>query len=434
MASGSRLCFWLFLPTLIAGSIGATLTPAIIADSWHLLVASIFTIIVSWFLAGFVRRIFLGRDSVSAFRPIQVAISFTNCAVLPLLLLESLCEQAIINSNFEDRDECFDKATGMIFVYVICWQVCFYAWGYHLLGESTPLEGTPSKASLGGKSHGSSGLSRTLLAPVVNTESPAVVLAAQEGNVRLDDTVRDTYRQPVIDPRASFTPPQQPRSQTQQQQDSVELNTTIHNDEPVRMGGIGVISEVVAPSQPKRTGSTTESCLEEGQRGEGGENKVCLGHYKSASKETVVLFGEHETGRGSSDVQQNGKDHGRVARMDASGQGGKEAGETQLITWEERGRKFVTNVLLSPGIVAVLCAIVMVMVPSLQRMLFHNPKAALRPLGAAVQVLICSAVVDLIRVVKNVLCTTMILVRCSQTAGTSKLECSKQHDQPTRAR
>ncbi|CAM9817494.1 unnamed protein product [Discosporangium mesarthrocarpum] len=97
MQSTSRLSNLLFLPALVIASIGSTLTPEAIAGSWHLLVANFFTHIISWFVAGVVGRIFLGRDRLAAFRPVRVAITFPNCVGLPLLLMESLCEQGIVN-------------------------------------------------------------------------------------------------------------------------------------------------------------------------------------------------------------------------------------------------------------------------------------------------------------------------------------------------
>lgn len=41
---------------------------------------------------------------------------------------------------------------------------------------------------------------------------------------------------------------------------------------------------------------------------------------------------------------------------------------------------------MSPNIIAVACGLAIAMVPPVQKMLFDNPVAILRPLGAALQV------------------------------------------------
>lgn len=49
-------------------------------------------------------------------------------------------------------------------------------------------------------------------------------------------------------------------------------------------------------------------------------------------------------------------------------------------------RKRMLRLLMSPNIIAVTIGVVIAMIPPLQRMLFANPRAVLRPLGAAVEV------------------------------------------------
>lgn len=89
----SRLCTLLFLPALVISSIGATLTPAGLRDSWQLVVASSFTILASNFTAWAFARMLLGPEDRKTYRPVQLAIAFQNPAAFPLLLVASLCEQ-----------------------------------------------------------------------------------------------------------------------------------------------------------------------------------------------------------------------------------------------------------------------------------------------------------------------------------------------------
>lgn len=53
-------------------------------------------------------------------------------------------------------------------------------------------------------------------------------------------------------------------------------------------------------------------------------------------------------------------------------------------------RRRVSRILLSPNIVAVVIGLIVAMIAPLQKLLFDNPRAILRPLGAAVEV--CSLV------------------------------------------
>ena len=89
----SRVCALLFQPALVISSTGATLNLADLKDSWQLVVAGGLTICLSFAVAWVSTRLLLGPESGLAFRPVQLAIAFQNCALIPLLLMESLCEQ-----------------------------------------------------------------------------------------------------------------------------------------------------------------------------------------------------------------------------------------------------------------------------------------------------------------------------------------------------
>ncbi|CAM9920405.1 unnamed protein product, partial [Choristocarpus tenellus] len=138
--STSRLSNAVFLPALVGSSIGASLTPEILSDSWHLLVANSFTHILSWTLAWICGRVLLTFENRYTFRPVQVAVAFPNSGALPLLFLESLCDQDLIKSDFGNDEECLDRGTGFVFVYMIGWQLWFFGWGFHLLSGCAALE------------------------------------------------------------------------------------------------------------------------------------------------------------------------------------------------------------------------------------------------------------------------------------------------------
>jgi len=95
--TSSRVCALLFLPSLVVSSIGSTLTPSILLDSWQLVVAAVFTISISFALAGVLGRVFLSAQDRRGLLPVQLAIAFPNSVTFPLLLVDALCKQDAIN-------------------------------------------------------------------------------------------------------------------------------------------------------------------------------------------------------------------------------------------------------------------------------------------------------------------------------------------------
>ncbi|CAB1097057.1 unnamed protein product [Ectocarpus sp. CCAP 1310/34] len=138
----SRACALLFLPSLMISSLGATLNPEALKNSWQLVVAGSFTVALSGTVAWVVGRVFFRRpEDRRAFRPAGLAITFANSAGFPLLLMNALCEQDYVRSDYnDDALECFTQATGMIFIYVVVWQMYFFGWGFYALGHDDTLE------------------------------------------------------------------------------------------------------------------------------------------------------------------------------------------------------------------------------------------------------------------------------------------------------
>ncbi|CAM9547180.1 unnamed protein product [Ectocarpus fasciculatus] len=123
-------------------SLGATLNPEALKNSWQLVVAGSFTVALSGTVAWVVGRVFFRRpEDRRAFRPAGLAITFANSAGFPLLLMNALCEQDYVRSDYnDDAVECFTQATGMIFIYVVVWQMYFFGWGFYALGHDDTLE------------------------------------------------------------------------------------------------------------------------------------------------------------------------------------------------------------------------------------------------------------------------------------------------------
>ncbi len=86
----------LFLPCLLLGWIGGSLTAAALRNSWHMVAGSALSIGLSNAIASVFGRLLMRREARPMFRPAQMAIAFPDSLVLPLLLLDELCEQSII--------------------------------------------------------------------------------------------------------------------------------------------------------------------------------------------------------------------------------------------------------------------------------------------------------------------------------------------------
>lgn len=98
----SRVAMVLFFPCLLLASTGATLDAETLQDSWHLVVASTLSIGLSNAIASVFGWLLMQPDARATFRPVQMAIAFPNSLVFPLVLLDALCEQDVIN-----RYRCF---------------------------------------------------------------------------------------------------------------------------------------------------------------------------------------------------------------------------------------------------------------------------------------------------------------------------------------
>ncbi|CAM9369562.1 unnamed protein product [Chrysoparadoxa australica] len=141
----SQLCSLLFLPCLVTASIGASLSVEKLAEFGPLLLFSVAAHILSACLAWLCGKL-LPVDRV-VYKAVTIAIIFPNAGSLPLLLMESLCEQPLISANFPTPAECFEEATSMIFGYLLVWHLLFFLWGYYRLAECDELDACKDDAA-----------------------------------------------------------------------------------------------------------------------------------------------------------------------------------------------------------------------------------------------------------------------------------------------
>ncbi|CAM9295689.1 unnamed protein product [Pylaiella littoralis] len=285
----SRVCALLFLPALMISSTGATLNPTALRDAWQLVVAGSFTIVFSGIVAWLAGRVFFRRpEDRRAFSPVGLAIAFPNSASFPLLLMDALCEQDNIKSDFDDDAvQCFSEATGMIFIYVVVWQVWFYGWGFYALGQDETLE-----------------------------------------------------KQLTGEPTKTQTPP---------------------------------LAEIDIPSHGK---SSFDALPQEANAGGAGSGGITGAQARATAEvDGVVVI----------DIDQCREEGSNTTEVLAAPNADESGGERDDANDWAGLKKRVWRIVLSPNIIAVAIGVVIAMIAPLQTLLFDNPRAVLRPVGAAIE-------------------------------------------------
>jgi predicted permease len=106
------------LPALIISSIGSGLSLALLSRMSMLIIFSIFTSIISFSLAATLGKMIDGKSNL--YLPLYIAIASPNIVSLPLMILQTMCDEAIINADYSnDSIKCFNESSSMIFVYSI---------------------------------------------------------------------------------------------------------------------------------------------------------------------------------------------------------------------------------------------------------------------------------------------------------------------------
>ncbi|KAG5188507.1 hypothetical protein JKP88DRAFT_304328 [Tribonema minus] len=138
-----RLCNWLFLPGLVCASMGANLSTSLLLEYSPLLVADTVIRAISWVVITACEKLLPVEPRL--FKAVKIAVLFCNVGSIPLLYMESLCDQDIVNADYDgSASECFAAATSMIFVYLITWHIWFYSWGFYELAKADDLDEKPT--------------------------------------------------------------------------------------------------------------------------------------------------------------------------------------------------------------------------------------------------------------------------------------------------
>jgi predicted permease len=80
------------------------------------------------------------------FHILCIAVSFPNTINMPIMIMQTLCEQRIVNADYDnDSNKCYDAVTGMLFLYSVGFH-CMY-WTYAVVKlRAASVDCDPSNA------------------------------------------------------------------------------------------------------------------------------------------------------------------------------------------------------------------------------------------------------------------------------------------------
>lgn len=126
----SKISNLIFLPALIVSSLGKAVNVELLTRIGSLMVFAIGINLISYILAHTIGRVLM-RDTPQLFAAVAVAVGSPNAISMPLLVMQSLCEEESVNSYYKSSSSlCFAEATSMLFVYSIGWHLFFWTYGF----------------------------------------------------------------------------------------------------------------------------------------------------------------------------------------------------------------------------------------------------------------------------------------------------------------
>jgi hypothetical protein len=149
MKNLSRLCTYVLIPPLIIASLGSSVNIESISTMSVLVLFSLITTGISFFLANTVGAFIQNGEATPQMSvAINIAIASPNIIAFPLIILQTMCGQTQLNQDFDHSEVvCFTSGTSMLFIYSIGWNLTFWSYSFPLLMtlDSTYL---PSKLTL----------------------------------------------------------------------------------------------------------------------------------------------------------------------------------------------------------------------------------------------------------------------------------------------
>jgi predicted permease len=150
----SKLSNNVFVPCLIISSLGSAVTIQLLLRMGILIIFSGITNTISYGYGFTFGRLLHGSDD-AMFTALIVAIGSPNAVSLPIMVLQTMCEETYVNKDYNGSPrECYTEATSMIFVYSVGWHLLFWSYGFEKLktmkerlnAESTAIVPSPTNS------------------------------------------------------------------------------------------------------------------------------------------------------------------------------------------------------------------------------------------------------------------------------------------------
>ena len=121
-------------PAMALATVGKTISPDTLNEAWPVAVWAMAHIALGAVVCGAIARV----TRVQAdFRPaFTVAGSFVNSAALPMLVMETLCEQPQLVSDLPNKEECVSTSFGYIMTYTAVWSLFMFLFAVPYLQAS----------------------------------------------------------------------------------------------------------------------------------------------------------------------------------------------------------------------------------------------------------------------------------------------------------
>ena len=130
----SRLSNLVLLPALIIVSLGSALSLAMVRRMAILILFCVLTNLVSYSIAFTLGAYIFEKKNRDLFTAASVAIGSPNAISFPLMLMQTLCEQPLVNAQYMgNSSQCMAEANSMLFVFSIGWHIMFWSYGFPML-------------------------------------------------------------------------------------------------------------------------------------------------------------------------------------------------------------------------------------------------------------------------------------------------------------
>lgn len=134
LQSLSRLSNNVFVPCLILTSLGSGVNAALLSRIGVLIIFCVIVNLISFTFGHTLGWILHQRRNDDMFIALTVAIGSPNAISLPIMVLQTMCENDIVNKDYQSNATmCYSEGSSMLFVYSIGWHLMFWSYGFPML-------------------------------------------------------------------------------------------------------------------------------------------------------------------------------------------------------------------------------------------------------------------------------------------------------------